>query len=87
MLNKLEKMINEKENNIVVNAFNDLGEEVLHLANLACMFATVTYNEEEKGIEIDIEEYDCYSGEYILLASKRYKTVKGAYNFINKMLP
>ena len=87
MLNKLEKMINKEENNIVINAFNDLGEEILHLANLACMFATVTYNEEEKTIEIDIEEYDCYSEEYFLLASKQYKTVNGAYNYIKKMLP
>ena len=87
MLNKLEAMINEKQSNIVVNAFNDLGEETLHLANLACMFATVTYNEEEQVYEIDVEEYDAWSEEYFLVESKQYKTAGRAFNYIKKMLP
>ncbi len=87
MLNKLQAMINEKESNIVINTFGDLGDEELYLTNLECIAVRVSYNEEEKTIEIDIEEYDCFTGEYFLLASKQYKTVKGAYNYIKKMLP
>ena len=87
MLNKLEAMINEKQSNIVVNAFNDLGEETLHLANLANMFATVTYNEEEQVYEIYVEEYDAWSEEYFLIESKYYKTAGRAFNYIKKMLP
>ena len=86
MLNKLVAMLNE-ESNIVVNEFNDLGETTLHLANLANMFAIVVPNEEERTLEISIEEYDAWSEEYFLVESKEYKTVKGAYNYIKKMLP
>ena len=87
MLNKVITMLNNEESNIVVNVFEDLGETTLHLANLDNIFVTVTYNEDENTLEISIEEYDPWSEEYFLVATKEYKTTKGAYNFIKKMLP
>lgn len=88
MLNKLEAMINEKENNIVVLQYGLKEEESLYLTNYdGNILATVTYNEEEQVYEIDIEEYDSWTGTYYLLESKYYKTVGRAFNYIKKMLP
>lgn len=84
MLNKLEAMINEKENNIVVFLKED---EALYLSNCDNILATVTYNEEEQVYEIDIEEHDTWSDDYYLIESKYYKTAGRAYNYIKKMLP
>ena len=84
MLNKLMAILNE-ESNLIVNEFNDLGETTLHLANLMNMFATV--GEAGGKIYIDIEEYDPMSEEYFLVSTKEYKTARGAYNYIKKMLP
>jgi hypothetical protein len=85
MLNKLKAMINE-ESNIVVLQYGLREEESLHLTNYDNMLATVSYNEEEHTLEIAIEEYDAWNEEYYLLASKEYKTAKGAYNYLYKML-
>lgn len=87
MLNKLENMLNENLGDLAISRFSELGEESMHLANLANMFAIVVPNEEERTLEISIEEYDPWSDEYFLVATKEYKQVKAAYNYIKKMLP
>ena len=85
MLNKLIAMLNENKGDLAINEFNDLGETTLHLANLLNMFATV--GEADGKIYIDIEEYYPEEEQYYLVSTKEYKTVKGAYNYIRKMLP
>ena len=85
MLNKLIAMLNENKGDLAINEFNDLGETTLHLANLLNMFATV--GEADGKIYVDIEEYYPEEEQYYLVATKEYKTPKGAYNFIKKMLP
>lgn len=85
MLNKLVAMLNE-ESNIVVNEFNDLGETTLHLANLLNMFATVFVNEDNE-IEVYVEEYIPEDEDYNQIECRHYKTARGAYNYIKKMLP
>ena len=86
MLNKLEAMINE-ESNIIVLQYGLKQDETLYLTNSDNILATVTYNEEEQVYEIDIEEYDTWNGTYYLIESKYYKTAGRAFNYIKKMLP
>lgn len=78
--NQLAGMLNEEYN---VSFFSDNGEESL-LISKNDLYVTVCIDDDK--LYVLVEEHNDRFDEYLAIDSKWYKTPKGAYNFIKKIL-
>ena len=85
MLNKYKQLIKMlQEECYKVDLIDDDGEETAYISNNNSL--TVTISIEDNKLYLYVEEFDTQIDNWLVISTKQYTTVKGAYNFINKIL-